>query len=242
MSERSVSNWHRMDWRFWGQSESAEKGDSERQAWVCPYGNMQISGETSVLADQPRSSAQIREVSLGGLMLIVERSFESGLLLKVDVQCASRPQPHSLIARVIQSTQEPDGKWLVHCCFAREMSDEELRSFGAERVRPGTQDGRAWVRFNCEGETQFFPVVAASHDDAKAKIFNISAGGIGLVSDNKLDRGTLLSLELMGATKSAARRTQARVVHVTDRSDGKFLLGCTFVRELTDADLEALYA
>lgn len=238
MSERVSTFWRRLDWRVWRQSYIAHTHETERLAWIRPVANVPGSAPQAAPSEE-QCAAHVRDVSLGGLLLIVNRQFTAGTLLRVEVQNTSGGPALGLLARVLHVSARSGGRWLLSCCFAKELTDEDLRVFGAERVRPASADGRAWVRFPCQADSIFHHVIAADYERSKGKVLNISAGGLALQVDRQCEPGTLLSIELRD-NQNQTRKLMARVVHVTARPEGDWVLGCTFVSELNDTELQAL--
>ena len=72
-----------------------------------------------------------------------------------------------------------------------------------------------------------------------ATVRDISAGGIGLMVCYPFRRGTYLAVDLLG-TNGALRTLLTRVIHTEDLPDGTWLVGCEFVKPLTDSDLELM--
>lgn len=100
---------------------------------------------------------------------------------------------------------------------------------------------RAWVRYPCQLETSCQPVVAADATTWAGKLLDLSEGGVGVVLSRRFEAGTLLAIEIPekdggGGTRSLV----ARVVRVTRYPAGDWLLGCSFVRPLSDEDVKAL--
>jgi hypothetical protein len=86
----------------------------------------------------------------------------------------------------------------------------------------------------------FHSVVSEEQEKCRAKILNISAGGVALLSPRKLEAGTLLHLDLVTNPGQPPRTLKARVVHQAERADHQWVLGCTFVADLSDDDVMAL--
>jgi hypothetical protein len=238
MAERTVPIWRRLDWRLWRQSYM-QTPEAERLAWVQVIPTGDTPPETA--AKEGRLLVHVLEISLGGIVLASPQPVKDGKLLRVTVRNSSgSAEPIEVIARVIQCASRSGGKYLLSCCFARELSEEDLQLFGAQRIRPnGGNDIRAWVRFPFDGESIFHSLVTADHEKTRAKVLNISAGGVGLLVARNIEVGTLLNLELSGEGKPK-RSFKARVVHVTPKTENQWILGCTFVGELSDEDMLVL--
>jgi hypothetical protein len=107
---------------------------------------------------------------------------------------------------------------------------EDLEASGQER--------RLWLRYLCDVATSYEPAGEPSCGPLSARIRNISRRGISLLVDRPLDSGAILRVELPGAPASACSSLLACVVHVSPEPAGKWALGCSFVDELTDEELE----
>jgi hypothetical protein len=73
----------------------------------------------------------VRDVSPGGIAVILNRRFEPGTILVVEVfkpKEASESRP----VRVSHATPDKDGRWIIGCAFAWPLSQEELRRFLGE--------------------------------------------------------------------------------------------------------------
>jgi len=68
---------------------------------------------------------------------------------------------------------------------------------------------------------------------------NLSGNGIGLVIQHHFEPGTILTLELENSAKTFSHTLQVQVVRAIQQPDGWFL-GCTFVKELTEDEVQAL--
>lgn len=227
-------SFRRMEWRMWRHSYINQIPEAERLAWIRPTSAPAGSNDSQL------APALVQDISLGGINLNVSRKIESGAVLKVEL-----PSFHTasveLLARVLHVKPLPNGtNYLLVCCFARELSDDDLQQFGARRERPETDDGRAWVRFPCSAETSIHQVLGARQEQWQASIVNISAGGVGLIVQGEIDLGTLLSVELKTPHSDKPRHVMVRIVHCEPLDDGTCRLGCTFVDELKDEDLRSL--
>lgn len=225
--------------RFWTSEYLAETPPPERQVRVRVH-NVRDVLRPPGPTDPRQHVARIQDLSLGGIVLALEHAFGPGTPLEVEVSAPGSETKVDLLARVMQCTSPTEGTHVISCCFMEEMTPQELQVLGADRARPEYNDGRAWVRFPTQVETYFHPVVAADHAPRRAEIVNVSAGGVALHSERAFERGTLLHLEFRGPGGQPLPPRNARVVHATSKTPDDWVLGCTFVRELSDADLQAL--
>jgi hypothetical protein len=73
-----------------------------------------------------------------------------------------------------------------------------------------------------------------------AQVENISATGIGLRVREPLKPGMVLVIKLQNRAGRLSRPLPARVMHATLQTDNSWLVGCQFVRRLSDEDMHAL--
>ncbi|MGE3805599.1 MAG: serine/threonine protein kinase [Gemmataceae bacterium] len=182
--------------------------------------------------------ASILDISRGGIGLLLERRFEMGTLLDVELFTTTPHESRTLVVRVVNLRRQKEGHWIVGCAFARELTDQELWAFRAERVRAPSPDLRAWLRIPCSFEEKSTAVLAL--EKLPTRIINISPGGVALLVDRLIDAGTLLRLELQGAPEFPPLMVLSYVIHVTSQSGGQWALGCAFATELNDDELRGL--
>jgi hypothetical protein len=187
----------------------------------------------------PPVAARVRNVSRRGINLLLNRPFEAGDLLDVEIpDVGGAPPTETALACVIHvNDQRPEG-WVVGCTFSAELSDDDLVALGVPARDEGPEQ-RTRERFACDVaakcECVNEPTLAWN-----AQVQNVSAVGVGLLADRALENGTLLNLELRGATGEAIPTMLACVVHVTRLAEGKTVLGCNFMRELSEEELKTL--
>jgi hypothetical protein len=73
-------------------------------------------------------SAHIRDVSVGGLGVVLTRRFERGAALAIEIPAAPDCPGETLLAKVMHTTRLPDGQWLHGCAFVSQLSDDEVQS------------------------------------------------------------------------------------------------------------------
>ena len=241
MFERTVSLLRRM---MAGQARPGDQAQAlaeERRVRVRHPSEAQTTLQPVNGREPVRLSARVRNISRGGINLLVPRECQPGDMLGVDLPSPEGDSSYTVLACVIHATPGPDGDWVVGCTFAQELSDAELRAFGGQRRKsPAPEDQRTWVRFPCRVKATCQVVAAAPEVPWPAEVRNISPSGIRLRVERPVETGTLLSLDLQDTTGRVTTTMLACVVHVAEPQDGRRSLGCNFIRELSDEDLRAL--
>jgi hypothetical protein len=70
--------------------------------------------------------ANISDVSLGGIRLIVRRRFEPGSGLGIELPGRAGEEPYTVLAKVIHVQALPDGCWALGCKFISDLGEDEL--------------------------------------------------------------------------------------------------------------------
>jgi hypothetical protein len=101
------------------------------------------------------------------------------------------------------------------------------------------QERREWVRYPSGQEVTCRLFGTPDDHGWSAALQDVSASGAGLVSGCAFGRGSVLDVRPTDRVWTAGR-VLLRVKNSTLRADGQWLLGCTFVRELSEADLRTM--
>jgi hypothetical protein len=106
---------------------------------------------------------------------------------------------------------------------------------------PG-RECRVWQRHACDLQTACQPIAARLDKDVmwQATVCDISACGVGLVLRRRFEPGAGLAIEIPETDTRPGDTLLVKVVRVTPRPDGSWLMGCGFVSELGEDELEAL--
>jgi len=72
------------------------------------------------------------------------------------------------------------------------------------------------------------------------RVRDISGTGVGLVIQHRFEPDTHLLLELENPAHARSSSYQVRVIRATSLPDGRWLLGCAFLQELSESELAAL--
>jgi len=182
--------------------------------------------------------ARAVEISTSGIALVLGRRFEPGAMLTVRLTSADDHATRMLFLRVVHVARQVAGTWRLGCAFVSELTEEELETFQAQRLRPAEPDNRAWVRFACDVETQCRAVAPAHFGTWPARILDVSPGGMSLLTPYQYEQGTILNIKLPDGTTSSPRFSLVRVVGVRPIPPDQWILGCEFSDQLSDEDLK----
>jgi c-di-GMP-binding flagellar brake protein YcgR len=221
-------------------AEASGTGKEDRRLWVRYPADLKTRVQTADQAGAPPVPARVRDISRGGVNLLLDRSYRVGQMLSLEMPCPEEPgRDLYLLACVVHLAVEPSGLYSVGCVFSRELSEEDLYQFGARRVRHAPEDQRTWVRFACQQQVSYHKIGELEPRTHEAQLMNISASGVGLEVPEDVEIGALLNLHIVG--KQGQKRTLlACVVHATRRDEGGWNLGCNFIRELSESDFQDL--
>ncbi|HZV05440.1 MAG TPA: PilZ domain-containing protein [Gemmataceae bacterium] len=220
-------------------SPPGEASTEERRVWLRYAANLNVRcGEVSGETDNG-VSAEICDISQGGIQMIAPRRFEPGTLLSVEMPSAAGEKAMAMLACVVRTQPHGDSEWKMGCRFSSELNDQQLNSLGAQRTRPNEPDPRGWERFPCDTRAFYQRVNGPAGPNQAARILNIAVGGMALLVQEPVAVGDLLSTELHDAKGTPVVTILACVVHTQTAPEGQ-VVGCSFIRELTDADIKAL--
>ena len=71
-------------------------------------------------------SATVRDLSTGGMGLLVNRRFEPGTVLTVELHESDDTNMRLLLVRVVRVLQQERTSWLLGCEFPSKMTEAEL--------------------------------------------------------------------------------------------------------------------
>jgi hypothetical protein len=123
------------------------------------------------------------------------------------------------------------------------MAEHTIPVPSGETKKPETER-RAWVRIPTSKDVSCQPVAAATAVQAETSwlgnLRNISLRGLSLVLDRRFEAGSLLIIELADNAKAGGRFWSVRVVNVTPEVKKRWIMGCEFIRPLSQEELQTL--
>jgi hypothetical protein len=222
--------------RLFGLGQPMPPRDNDRRVWGRASCDVETTCQRAGDPNAPWLTARVRNISQGGIGLTVPQPFSLGALLSVTLP--GRPgtdEPTEVLACVVRcDPAEQAGRFDLGCTFAGTLSDDDLARFGAHRACGGPDDKRQFVRYACHAGAAYQIVrPPAPTPLAAAKVLDISASGIALEVSELLHVGDLLSLDL-SRDGEVVLTTLASVTRTATGHDGKHLIGCNFIRELSE--------
>lgn len=101
-----------------------------------------------------------------------------------------------------------------------------------------TSERRGYVRYPRRLDTLWQLLGLAPRDLAGGQLLDVSTGGVGLLVDRSFPAGTSLLIRLPTARRGWESHL-VRVRRCEPTEDGRFLLGCQFIKPLAPEQLRA---
>jgi hypothetical protein len=71
-------------------------------------------------------SGRVQNVSRGGLKFLINRRFEPGTLLHIEIESIKKDFPVTVLARVVHVRKHENTLWGLGCSFSKELMDDDL--------------------------------------------------------------------------------------------------------------------
>ncbi|MBI1832378.1 MAG: PilZ domain-containing protein [Planctomycetes bacterium] len=94
-------------------------------------------------------------------------------------------------------------------------------------------------RHACSVEATSHPIEVGETLSWGAMVHDVSSSGLAVTLCYPFKPGTFLAVDLQ-SPGAMVRTLMVRVVHVHDRNDGQWRLGCEFVKPLTQSDMDLI--
>jgi hypothetical protein len=108
------------------RTESHPSSPINRRVAVRYPGSGSTSSRLAGRSGAKSRRARIRDISLGGVALILSSRLKVGARLLIRFHNEPLEIAYDVSARVVHATSQPRGRWVVGCEFARELSPLEL--------------------------------------------------------------------------------------------------------------------
>jgi hypothetical protein len=232
-------------WRFGAGESSNPRFESsipvaeDHRVWVRFPSNLATTFQSPTSGGQESLQAKIRNVSRGGLSLLADRGFEPGSLLSIEPPSGDQ-SALAVLVYVVHARRQDEQSWVLGCTFARELNDADLVAFGTGPLPADATGHRTASRHACSVAGSYQVVADDLQERRGVRVLNLSGSGALVETPEALETGTLLSLQLSGPREGPPVIILGCVVHRRFGSDGQWTIGCNFIRELTEAELDLL--
>jgi len=105
---------------------------------------------------------------------------------------------------------------------------------------PQEPERRKYIRYTPSPATCIHLVTAAKEVLFPDHINNLSAGGISLVLDRKLEPSTIATVDFFNIARAFPLQLQLTVVYAIEQADGSVVHGCSFCRPLHSVEVWGL--
>jgi len=111
--------------------------------------------------DDLKWSATIDDISIGGVGLILNRRFEKGTGLAIELPGNGKNGSYVVLAKVMNIQKHGDSAWLLGCKFVSELSEDEVRRLvPATYATPATPIVAEETPLPCDNTAFLHPVIA----------------------------------------------------------------------------------
>jgi hypothetical protein len=113
---------------------SAENGKpsasgAERRVWVrYPCHLDVVYWKSTGSATEACRSARILDISAGGVRMLLNRPFEAGTVLTLQLENAEQTSTRTLLVHVVHVRPHSHSEWVVGCAFDSKVSEEDARA------------------------------------------------------------------------------------------------------------------
>jgi PilZ domain len=212
----------------------------ESRVWVRYPARTKAHVKTANTDESDLVYGKVLDVSVGGVKLLVNRPFETGSLISLDLPGGEELSAVSVLACVVRTQEQPNGEWILGCEFSQKLGVEDLFSFGFIGAKPGKLGRRGWLRSVCNLKAFYEETVADAGTRHDAQVVDLSADGVVLLVEHEVPNGALLSVELLKRNGERVTSILACVVQIAVLPDGQRVLACNFIRTLGEQHLRAL--
>jgi hypothetical protein len=110
----------------------------------------------------------------------------------------------------------------------------------AGAARPAIPERRLRSRHDCPDPSALPIRASVGRNLWTAPVHNISADGMAIVLDCRVDPGTLVAVELLNRSGNFWHLKLLRVVHATPHPGERWLVGSAFLKQFTEDEFKAL--
>ena len=112
----------------------------DRRAWI----RYRTDVETFCHAVTGRKEAdvwwqgQVRDLSRGGVGLMLDRWFPLGTLLMIELPSRGTSSVYLVLAKVVRAVEQADGRWEIGCVLVTGPNNDDFEALTGDRPAEGT--------------------------------------------------------------------------------------------------------
>jgi hypothetical protein len=181
--------------------------------------------------------AEIHDVSVAGVGLVLNRRFEKGAGLAIDIPPTDMDLGNTLLTKVVHVKALPDGRWLLGCAFVSKLSEDEvwrLVAMGQSQSGSGDSADDSGSQFDLETGRQVIQDVTWT-GSLGGKAVHRLVRRVHLTGTWPLAGGTILKV-WFGKNPEAKARLR---IDLCCRQDGRWLVDYTFLNPVVPAVLQS---
>ena len=179
------------------------------------------------------------DISTRGIQLRSPEPVAVGRPVKVMLSMPGAEDEIDALVVVARCQEVSPTEYAWGCGFTVELSANVLAEF-AGRTTPGVEaEQRGWERLGLHGELSY-ELGSRPGNARKAELVNLSPAGLGVVFDEKVDPGELVTFGLTRKRSGEPFQILGCVAYLHGRPDDRWSAGCSFIRELTPRELADL--
>jgi PilZ domain len=99
--------------------------DTERRVCVRRTSMAEAASRPIGAQDTLSWAAQVRDLSSGGIGLVISHPFRPGTYVAIDLQRGTA-LARSLLARVVHANEQPGGTWSIGCEFVKPLTQSDV--------------------------------------------------------------------------------------------------------------------
>lgn len=215
--------------------------EADRRALARYHLNLEAACHSIAAGGKDMHPARVCDVSARGIGVLLGRRHEPGSLLSLELQDGPQTIQGTLLVRVANVRERKGTGWLHGCAFASHLNGNDMQAaFRVILSRPPAFERRILLRYQFAMGATGRAISTSAKEPWAGTTQDISAGGIALVMDKRLQAGSLITIKLQSQTELFTRALMARVLHARARDKGGWVHGCSFPSKLREDELQTI--